>query len=317
MSKTCSNMSNNPIWLHPKAPSDLEHQLDALLADCLNRAPIGNKGSGIKGIRLFWTSVAGPPAPVIYEPGIVLILRGSKQGSLGSQTLHYDRDTYLVFTLPTHLVCTTHASEMDPLCGLFLSINRDDLTKLIASMAEVSAIPTREAGYSVSSGPVTDEMRSTIKRIFDTIGDPVAGNVIGPSLRQELLFHILRGPCGPDLAALLNQGGEHILLENLIQTIRKDITSPISVETMAQRTGMSLSTFHRAFRNRTGQTPLQYVKKLRLHAAREMIAYKGTRVSEAALSVGYESCSQFTREYKGLFGETPREARNLVLHDTG
>jgi AraC-like DNA-binding protein len=286
--------------------------IDTVIARRLAKAPAGIDPTGIEGVRLFWTSSATPPEPLVYDAGITILLRGRKHGAVAERSFIYDQDNYLVVTLPMPFLCSHGASRDEPLCGFFISASREDLAGLMRDMGERQPVAPRSGASAMAPAPVTDAMRLSIERMVSLVDDPLAARVIGPALRRELLFHALCGPCGPALAAYARQTGDDGRLDALIEAIRHDIARPMGVEAMAEAAAMSLSAFHRAFRRRTGQSPLQYVKRLRLHAARDMIIYDRARVGDAARRVGYESVSQFSREYHRHFEVTPAAARHLT-----
>jgi AraC-like DNA-binding protein len=270
----------------------------------MTSAVAGIAETAVPGVRFFWTGVSTPPSPLVYEAGLVLVLQGRKDGAIEDRTFVYDADNFLTLTLPMPFVCGHVASEDEPVCGLFVSAVREDLSGLLGQMETFEPVVARTGENAMDPAPVTSDMRAAVARLIAALADPVSAAILGPALRREVLFHALRGPRGPALAAYAMQTGDDGKLDRLIETICADFSTPMTVEAMASAAGMSLSTFHRAFRARTGQTPLQYVKRLRLHAARDMILFEGARVSEAARRAGYESPSQFSREYRRHFGET-------------
>ncbi|TWA80515.1 AraC family transcriptional regulator [Azospirillum brasilense] len=279
----------------------------------LGQAAAGIVEMPISGVRLFWTTQSTPPAPLVYEAGIVLLLQGRKEGSIGEHHFVYDTDNYLTLTLPMPFLCAHHASPDAPLCGLFITALRDDLSQLLGRITASENVQAKTGHSALAPAPVCNGMRLAVGRLVATINDPVAAAVLGPALRREILFHVLRGPRGPALAAYALQSGDDGRLDRLIETICRDFSAVVSVQAMAGEAGMSLSAFHRAFRTRTGQSPLQYVKRLRLHAARDMILFEGTRVGDAARRVGYESTSQFSREYRRHFGEPATATRTFAV----
>ncbi|MFB7146202.1 AraC family transcriptional regulator N-terminal domain-containing protein [Agrobacterium deltaense] len=281
--------------------------LDAQLAIRMAQAPAGIFQTEVEGVRLFWTVMSTQPEPLVYDAGIVVVLRGRKEGQLGERSFVYDEDNYLVLTLPMPFLCAHRASRAEPLCGLFVSATRDDFTSLLGQMADVGPISSKSRSSGLAPAPVDWRMRSTIERLVSVLDDALAGRLIGPTLRRELLFHALRGPCGPALVAYAQQTGDDGKLDKLIEDVQRDISRPVTIGAMAASVAMSVTTFHRAFRQRTGQSPLQYVKRLRLHAARDMIAFDGARIGEAAQRVGYESTPQFSREFKRHFGVSARD----------
>lgn len=278
----------------------------------LAMAPSGINATGIDGVRVFWTSTSTPPEPLVYDAGITILLQGRKNGTLAERAFVYDQDNYLVVTLPMPFLCSHEASELAPLCGLFVGASREDLSNLMREMGDRQPLAPRSGATALAPAPVTDAMRMSIARMTSVIDDPLAARVIGPALRRELLFHALCGPCGPALARYAQQTGDDGRLDALIEGLRLDIAQPVSIEALADAAAMSLSAFHRAFRRRTGQSPLQYVKRLRLHAARDMIVYDRARIGDAARRVGYESVSQFSREYHRHFNVSAAAARLLT-----
>lgn len=284
------------------------NEWESYLNACLNEAPQGKKPTCIEGVGFFWTTQSTPPEPLIYEPGMIILLQGRKEGRLGDKQFVYDADNYLVLTLPLAFECALLIQPDQSLYGFFIHIERESIATLLAQMADKGAIISAKEGLAVAPAPINANLRDAIRRMMKMMGDPIAGKVIGGSLRNEILFEALRGPRGSDLAALAQQGNDNTLFNNLIKDIRRDLTVTYSVEAMARQVGMSLSSFHRAFRAKTGQSPLQYVKRLRLHAAKNMIVFEGVRIGQAARQVGYESTAQFCREYKKYFGELASES---------
>lgn len=286
--------------------------VDRYIAALVATQSAGVRATAIGGVSVFWTTQSTPPAPLIYEAGVVILLRGRKEGAIGGQEFVYDEDNYLVLTLPMPFLCAHRASLEAPLCGLFVAVARDDLSSLLGQMADRGSVAPAMGTSALAPAPMSVGLRAATYRLFSILDDVLAGEVIGPAIRREVLFEVLRGPRGPALASYALEAGDDGKLDLLIEAIREDIARPISVEAMAERTAMSLSAFHRAFRRRTGQSPLQYVKRLRLHAARDLILFEGARVGEAARRVGYESTSQFSREYKRHFSEPATATRDSV-----
>ncbi|WP_161492595.1 AraC family transcriptional regulator [Pseudophaeobacter leonis] len=267
----------------------------------------------IDGLRMFWGREGSPAAPLIYDSGIVLVFQGRKVGYLGDRQFIYDPANYLVLTMPVPFECATEATLKEPLFGLFVDLRRQDLIPLIAQMEEAGFqfpdCAAGEFGQAVAPAPVSPEMDCAAGRLLRSLSDPVSTALLGPQLRREVLYHALRGPRGPALVALTRYATSDDRIDRVVRTIQRDIARTVTVDTLAGEAGMSTSAFHRTFRETTGHSPLQYLKRMRLHAARRMIAFDAARVGDAAHQVGYESLSQFSREYRRLFGEPPTSAR--------
>jgi AraC-like DNA-binding protein len=279
-----------------------EERIQAFKMRCAADARAGLRRTEVAGIALFWATMSSPAAPLVYEAGIVVLLGGRKHGTIGQSHFVYAAGHYLVLTLPLPLKCAHEATFEEPLFGFFVEIDREDLAILLAQITEFGSIRPNVDENVIAPASIDEAMYSAIHRLIAIIDDPMAGRVIGPALRREILFYALRGPRGSALAALARQSGDEGCLDSVIRSIRRDVAFPVTVEQMARKAGMSISVFHRAFRAKTGQSPLQYVKRLRLHKARDLINFEGLKVGEAARRVGYESNSQFSREYKKYFG---------------
>jgi len=300
-----------PIHVEPSGANEATDPVDAYIATLIATTPAGVRRTAVAGVSVFWTTLSAPPAPLVYDAGIVILLRGRKDGEVGGQAFVYDENNYLVLTLPMPFVCAHRASRAEPLCGLFVSATREDLAALLGQMEEFGDIAPQTGTSALAPVPMDVGLRAATHRLFAILHDACAARVIGPGLRREILFHVLTGPRGPALVAYAQASGDDGKLDGLIEAIQRDLSAPVSVEMMAGRVAMSLSSFHRAFRRRTGQSPLQYVKRLRLHAARNLILFEGARVGEAARRVGYESTSQFSREYKRYFSEPATYDRQI------
>jgi AraC-like DNA-binding protein len=271
----------------------------------------------IAGVRLFWAHASGAAAPLVYDKGIVLVFQGRKVGFLGNRRFVYDPDNYLVLTLPLPFACATEATREAPLCGVFVDVPREDMAMIHAAMDEAPRPGTRLVGTAaaVSPVPVDAHMRRAADGLIDALLDPVAARVLGDAARRAVILAALRGPMGGALDGLLNRGTEHGGIDLAVDRMRADLAADHPIEDLARAAGMSVSSFHRAFRARMDQTPLQYLKRLRLHTARRMMAFENVQVAVAAHRVGYESASQFSREYKRVFGAAPATARGRALTD--
>lgn len=288
-----------------------------LIASIGDNRPSGLLRTGINGVRLFWAHSPGAPAPLIYDRGLVLVFQGRKIGYLGGRQFVYDPGQYLVLTLPLPFACATEASNDAPLCGVFIDVPREDLSVVLAAMQDepVNEVLPPGTVAAVSPVPVDPRMLRATEGMIDALLDPVGTRVLGDAARRSIILAALRGPMGSALVGLLDRTTEHSGIDRAIDHIRADLTADHPIEELARAAGMSVSTFHRAFRSRMDHTPLQYIKRLRLHAARRMLAFEDVAVAIAAHRVGYESPSQFSREYRRLFGAPPASARAQGMLD--
>ncbi|MBH0238911.1 AraC family transcriptional regulator [Methylobrevis albus] len=249
-----------------------------------------------------------PPQPGLYEPMHCFVLQGRKRVTIGDRTLHYDQASYFVASVDLPVTsCVIEASPERPYLVLALSI---DPARLSALIPEAPAAPEPETpGFGVS--PITRDLLEVwlrIVRLFETPEDIAA---LAPLAEQELLYRLLRGPQGGVLRQFARADSRLSRIRRAIGEIRADFDQPLRVEDLARRAGMSPASFHRHFKAVTALSPLRYQKTLRLQHARTLLI-ANEEAARAAYAVGYESASQFSREYARLFGIPPaRDAARL------
>ncbi|MBY6115419.1 AraC family transcriptional regulator [Mameliella alba] len=264
-------------------------------------------------VRFFWATEPVPRAPLLYDTGIVVIGQGHKIGHWNGQSFRYDRDHYLVSSLPTALECETCASPEEPILGIFIDIDTPRLHQMIERV-ERHAPDHDFNGHDILAGiePVRMNvpMQQAVERLLHCLRSKLDSDVLGPAILEEITFRALLDDHGTALAALTRQDTHHARIARALSYLQENYSAAISVEALAEQANMSASAFHRAFKTVTGESPLQYQKKLRLNRARQMILREGLRVGTAANRVGYESVSQFSREFKRYFDVPPSAAQD-------
>lgn len=264
----------------------------------------------LDSVRFFWSTEPVPRAPLIYKAGLVLILQGNKTGYLGDRVFKYDPDHYLVLTVPLPFDCDTDATPENPLLGLFIDIERTDLFEMIRLMEFDNKVSSKAVSLGVAPVRLHAEMRDAVRRLMSSLCSRAASQAIGHGIIREVLFHALSGPHGTALRALAQSDSHAERIARSITRIREDYDQPITIDDLARHAGMSGPVFHRAFRNMTGSSPLQYLKATRLNRAKGLIVVDGTSIGEAARQVGYESAAHFSREFKKHFGVSARQAKD-------
>ena len=253
----------------------------------------GFSDSAIPGVRLMKSSRPSIRAQVSYEPSIVIIAQGRKCGYLGEKKFVYDANHFLVLSVPLPFECETLSSPEGPLLGISIGVN----PALIGSlMMELNAPPPI---------PMDDALYDATVRLVQTLKDPDDARILGPQVAREIVYRVLRGKEGGPLRALAAPHSHFGQISRVLQRIHRDYAKPLEMATLAGEAGMSVSTFHAHFKAVTSSPPLQYLKNIRLHKARTLMVHEGHTASSAALAVGYESASQFSREFKRFFGKTP------------
>ena len=265
----------------------------------------------LAGVRLFRANRPVARAPLFYDAGLVIIGQGCKIGYLDDRRFRYDADNYLILSVPMPFECETLASADEPLLGIFVDVDVEDLRGLVATV-EDPGLPAMDLDHvrcGVEPAPLDAAMLDATARLLRCLLDPVDVRVLGPTIVRELTYRALRGPHGAALRALTLEQGAQARVARALAFAHRRYREPIRVDDLARQASMSPSAFHRAFKAVTGDSPLQYVKKMRLHEARRMLVHESVAVSSAAFEVGYESPAQFSRDFKRHFGATPSEAR--------
>ena len=264
--------------------------------------------SPLKGVRIFTSHKPISRTPLLYDPGICIIAQGRKIGYLGDNVFQYDADNYLVVSVSLPFECETFATPEDPLLGLYIDINIPELHKLISLVkAPSSPLDTRkqESINAVGPAPLDEAMRSAVIRLLTAFQSEDDTKILGPALVREILYRALQGSQAPILYGLGIPNSNFSRVAFALQLIQSEYTVKLDVERLADEAQMSVSAFHRAFKEVTSESPMQYLKKVRLTKARDLIVRDGVKTYIAAGKVGYESTSQFSREFKRYFGQTP------------
>ena len=270
--------------------------------------------TSLPGVRLFWATKPIKRAPLFVEAGIVMIFQGHNIGYLDNRAFRYDSNNYLVLTMPIAFECETHASPDKPLLGLFIDLDKPVLHELVALVGKHRVLPQLETSLGLRAvEPVALDrgMAEAAERLLSCLRSPLDSDVLGPSLVREIIYRALLGQHGYALYALTQDNCHCARIAKALARIHREYTKPLTVESLALEARMSVSAFHRAFKQITGSSPLQYLKKMRLNKAKNLIAHGGIRVGQAAHQVGYESVSQFSREFKRYFKVPPKEASNI------
>ncbi|MEM7052185.1 MAG: AraC family transcriptional regulator [Acidobacteriota bacterium] len=243
--------------------------------------------------------------PVLYQPSFCIILRGGKCVQLGDRRLDFGPGDAVVIShhLPV-LAKITVASEHEPFSSLAFDLDLGLARELHDRVGEPTS--SRSLSRSLETGPAPPALVDAMVRLFDLVGRRRDGEILAPLLRREIHYRLLSAPQGETLRQLLQESSHASQIARAISLLRRDFSQPLAVPDLARAAGMSDSSFHEHFRSLTGTTPLQYLKSLRLLEARRLIREGKHNVTEAALGVGYQSPTQFSREYSRHFGHSPR-----------
>ncbi|HEY3298739.1 MAG TPA: AraC family transcriptional regulator [Armatimonadota bacterium] len=279
---------------------------DNKLAELLRPFVIMDKPteSEVKGVRIFGSETSIPRRPLIYEPSILIIASGRKIVHLGDEKYVYDANNYLVLSVPLPLECETVATPEEPVLGVAISVDAATVSELLLDMDD-STMLSGSVPRGVYATPLTDEMVDATARLLKTLSNPLDARILGPQIVREIIYHVLRGEQGGALRSLANRNSRFSQIAKILKRMHSDFGADIDISTLADEANMSVSSFHSNFKAVTGASPLQYLKSIRLHKARALMAQDGLSVGTSAGKVGYESVSQFSREFKRFFGYTP------------
>ncbi|MBP5857115.1 AraC family transcriptional regulator [Marivibrio halodurans] len=304
--------------MEPMDQSHARHLIDAARAHARVE---GKNMLPVPGAVLFRADQRTPCTSTLYDPCMVIVLQGSKRGFLKGNAFRYDPDTYAVYTAPMPLeVEVLSASPERPFLGVALMLNPGEIAELQLSLASENemgedAWDDMEADIlpeAVITSPIDQGMRAAVARLIHSLDDPTDARVLGDLARREILFRALRGEQGARLRAVLHRHGRFKRIGDVIREINTDYSRPMTTSEMMGVAGMSKTVLHESFKAVTGLSPLQYVKSIRLHRARVLMLEEGMSARAAAYRVGYASPSQFSREFKRLFGRPPSESQRAA-----
>ncbi|EMC1044387.1 AraC family transcriptional regulator N-terminal domain-containing protein [Serratia marcescens] len=252
--------------------------------------------------------------PVLYDPGIVIVCQGSKRGYFGQQTYLYDEQHYLAVSVPVPFVMETDASAAHPLLAIYMHLDFQLVAELMLQIEQHGAPHPPVAPQSMMSSPMDGAVKMAVLRLLDVLANPLEAAILGPARVRELYFRVLTGAQGNAMRAALALQGQFGKIGKALQHIHAAYAEPLTLTQLAMRAGMSVPTFHSHFKAITQMPPMQYVKSVRLHQARMLMVRQQITAAATSYAVGYESPSQFNREFKRLFGLPPAEEIKRMQH---
>ncbi len=269
---------------------------------------------------LFFFRYNGPTEPRhgMYEPSICLVAQGAKKVHLENESFIYDANNYLLASV--HLPTTyqvVSANPEKPFLGLVLKFDMKELSQLMID-SNLPSPGTRQIERGIATSEVTFPLLSPFERLVTLLDEPESIPILAPMLHREILFRLLTGEQGARLRKIASAGSRSNQVARAIDWLKGNFSQQLRVEDLAEMANMSSSSFHSHFRSITSLSPLQYQKHLRLQEARRLMLAEHLDATSAAYKVGYESSSQFSREYSRLFGAPPqRDVSQLRQQATG
>ncbi len=269
----------------------------------------GIRETAIPGVWFYRSSKGNQRQPFVYQSGIIVMGKGHKHIHIGNQPVSYGPDDYLVVGVPMPLECEAFPENGEPLLGLSIDVDSSLLHRLVNELEEADFQPNRQSqqdGFGLTSVKMADEMLESCKRLMIALHFELDTKMLGESLLTEIVYRALTGPEGHVLFNLAHHDSQYARVAKAMNKMHQSYADGLTVQHLAEEANMSVSAFHSAFRKVTFESPLQYLKKVRLNKAKELIQLEGRRVNDAAHSVGYTSTSQFSREFKRHFNMTPK-----------
>ena len=268
--------------------------------------------TAIAGLSLYRRTEPTEPISGMYEPSICLVAQGAKRVLLGEDTYLYDPHHYLITSvhLPT-VVQVIEASVEKPYLGLRLTFDMREVSQLMAD-SQLPPPKSQQSSRGMATGEVSLPLVNAFQRLIDLLDSVQDIPILAPVIQREIIYRLLTGDQGSRLRQIAAAGSQSQQIARAIEWLKGNFAEQLRIDDLADRANMSTSTFHHHFRSMTALSPLQYQKQLRLQEARNLMLTERLDVATAAFQVGYESPSQFSREYSRQFGSPPlRDISNL------
>jgi AraC-like DNA-binding protein len=295
---------------HDAAVIDARKELSSKIAAC---APSeGENRTPIPGLALYRRTKPSACFLATYEPSFTVFVQGRKRVILGSNIFICDESSFLLSSIDVPVQSQIiEASEHSPMLTMYLRLDMQAVREVIGR-EELPEAGTAGPSRGIAVGKTTAGLLGACRRLIDLLETPEDIPFLSHLIQHEIIYRILRTPHGERLRAIATTGDLSHRTARAIAWLRSNFAKPLHIEELATATRMGVSTLHHQFRALTTMSPLQYQKQLRLQTARQRMLMDGLDATSAAYEVGYESVSQFTREYSRLFGQPPmRDIRGL------
>lgn len=273
----------------------------------------GDFDTPIPELVLCRCSTATTPIPCIFGFGLGIIVQGGKRVTLGDEVSDYKAGQSVITTLDLPMVSyVTGVSSAKPYLGIWLKLDAQIIGQLAAELKPVPA-QRNPSMRAISTAMLDEGIKDALTRLIRLINEPHLRSSVAPLIQQEIAIRLLSGEHGPTLRSLAMAECPSQKISEVVLWLKQHYTENVPMDDLAEKAHMSPSTFRQHFRAVVGISPLQYVKNLRLQNARQLMINDDLDASSAALRVGYESPSQFSREYRRLFGEPPsRDIKRML-----
>ncbi len=271
----------------------------------------------ISGLRFSRWTTPTPPTSYTHNPSICLIAQGRKRVLLGEESFIYDANHFLISSIDLPIIANIiEASEEQPYLGLIMELDLTEISQLIVD-SELAFTQSKEAQKGIAVGELSESLLDAFVRLAELLDEGQNIKILAPIIKREIFYRLLMSEQGTRLHQIVTAGSHSHQIAKAIDWLKNNFVKPLSVGDLASYTGMSKSSFYTHFRSMTSMTPLQFQKKLRLSEARRLMLTENLDAMAATFKVGYESPSQFSREYSRLFGAPPSKDIKSLRENLG
>ncbi|EJV0607576.1 AraC family transcriptional regulator [Vibrio parahaemolyticus] len=271
----------------------------------------------ISGLRFSRWTTPTPPTSYTHNPSICLIAQGRKRVLLGEESFIYDANHFLISSVDLPIIANIiEASEEQPYLGLIMALDLTEISQLIVD-SELAFTQSKEAQKGIAVGELSESLLDAFVRLAELLDEGQNIKILAPIIKREIFYRLLMSEQGTRLHQIVTAGSHSHQIAKAIDWLKNNFVKPLSVGDLASYTGMSKSSFYTHFRSMTSMTPLQFQKKLRLSEARRLMLTENLDAMAATFKVGYESPSQFSREYSRLFGAPPSKDIKSLRENLG
>ncbi|MCG6450409.1 AraC family transcriptional regulator [Vibrio parahaemolyticus] len=271
----------------------------------------------ISGLRFSRWTTPTPPTSYTHNPSICLIAQGRKRVLLGEESFIYDANHFLISSVDLPIIANIiEASEELPYLGLIMELDLTEISQLIVD-SELAFTQSKEAQKGIAVGELSESLLDAFVRLAELLDEGQNIKILAPIIKREIFYRLLMSEQGTRLHQIVTAGSHSHQIAKAIDWLKNNFVKPLSVGDLASYIGMSKSSFYTHFRSMTSMTPLQFQKKLRLSEARRLMLTENLDAMAATFKVGYESPSQFSREYSRLFGAPPSKDIKSLRENLG
>lgn len=260
-------------------------------------------------IKIFKTTQYEPKSPLIYDVCLILVLQGKKIANLASSRFVFDCDNYLVVPTTLPLECETYATKEEPFISLIISLDRPMMVDIIEELSERDFESKKSSSVGIFSDKVTESIELTTEKLLDVLESKEESMILGQGVLKELFYRIAIGDNAQVLHKMFLEENKESKIAKALKHIHDNYNSSLDMDSLARLCDMSVSSFHTHFKTITSHTPLQYIKKIRLSKAKDLLTKFDYKVVDVANELGYDNPSHFSRDFKSYFGYSPKEAK--------